>query len=697
MNIDYLANLVQSSDVSTFRTLATLFLRSVGYPRGFYSDGPYDGGVDFFVHHDKAAGVQTAFQLSIESKWRIKLESDLKKAKSNYPEIKAFVFISSRRIPVHSIRKLNTTLIQKYGIAATHYDNQAIATEFIDKNLVGKLYEALGIAPPPTPPKALTTPKVEAASALLLFGTEADDFRSEMTENLVLAELRKAETASESKLSSNVMAAHSLAEAQRTDVLRAIRHAVQSGRIVAKDGSLQLSQATKDKQDGLRSLASGEFAALKKTVETFLKGLKSAGGHIPVDEILEDFLALAMGLWRRFAPHPSSQQASDVDETFHRISSVLNSHLGAAESRRVLSGLADLVAQSDFAKRLAAAELYYSLVRTSSTQLVAALGGQKGLLVLFDTPVIIPLLCGLLFDKVEDHAAYSARLLIDLLGQHKFTALAPNKYIEEAAAHLIDCCRNYQSLLVAGEDLSFSSNAFASHYSQIRKLKGTNALTFDDYISTFGSPPGSRYKDLSDAFFYPTIEKISARIASLLARYSIEYLDLDDRRFDGINRRISEVLSTSNISRAPVLVAHDARVVGYLEGPSVESGFAKILCTWDSVQLRLNPAWDSYCVMNPASVTDILTLLRSDTYRKPMAQLVDFVWMQTESAVKLSSQVWDEIVAIEKGNLADGALLAKARAFRASYINNHKDDTDFDAGAVSSLWLKWKRSEQAST
>ena len=697
MNIDYLANLIQSSDVSTFRTLATLFLRSVGYSRGFFSDGPYDGGVDFFVHHDKEAGVLTAFQLSIESKWRVKLESDLKKAKSNYPEIKSFVFLSNRRIPLHSIQKLNTILIQRHGIAATHYDNQAIATEFIDKNLIGKLYDALGIIPPPAPPKALTTPKVEAASALLLFGTDTDNFRSEMTENLVLAELRKTEPTIESKLASGVMEAHSLAEAQRTDVLRAIRHSVQSGRISSKEGSLQLSQATRDKQDGLKALASGEFAALRKTVETLLKGLKLADGQLPVDEILEDLLSLAMGLWRRFAPQPTTQQASDVDETFHRISSTLNAHLGLSESRRALSSLADVVAQSDFAKRLAAAELYYSLVRSSSTQLVAALGGSKGLLVLLDTPVLIPMLCGLLFDKVEDHAAYSARLLTDLLGRHKFTALAPNKYVEEAAAHLVDCCRNYQSLLVAGEDLSFSSNAFASHYSQLRKLRGTAAITFDDYIATFGSPPGVRYKDLSDGFFYPTIERIVTKMASLLDRYSIEYLDLDDRRFEVISRRISDVLVATNLTRAPLLVAHDARVVGYLESPAVESGFAKILCTWDSVQLRLNPDWDAYCVMNPASVTDILTLLRSDTDRKPMAQLVDYVWMQTESAVKHSTQVWDEIVSIERGNLADGTLLSKARAFRRSYIENHKDDTDFYAGAVSSLWLKWKRSEQAST
>jgi hypothetical protein len=114
------------------------------------------------------------------------------------------------------------------------------------------------------------------------------------------------------------------------------------------------------------------------------------------------------------------------------------------------------------------------------------------------------------------------------------------------------------------------------------------------------------------------------------------------------------------------------------------------------VQLRLTPTWDAYCVMNPASVTDLLTLLRSDSTNRPMTQLIDFVWLQTEDATRMSARVWDEIVAIERGNLADGALLAKARAFRQSYIDDHEDDTDFDVSYVGSLWLKWKQTERAA-
>ena len=189
MNIDFLSNIVESSDVSTFRTIASVFLRSVGYPKAFLSDGPYDGGSDFFVHKDPATGIETAFQLSIEKDWKKKLQQDIRKAKTNYPAISAFVFMSKRRIPLHSIQKVNTSLVQSIGLSATHYDNQAIATEFIERNLVPKLYDLVGIQlTPEGPPKSLASPKSEATAALLLFSSDSGDFRSEMLENLLSAE-----------------------------------------------------------------------------------------------------------------------------------------------------------------------------------------------------------------------------------------------------------------------------------------------------------------------------------------------------------------------------------------------------------------------------------------------------------------------------------------------------------------------------
>ena len=693
MNIDYLANLIESADVPTFRTLATLFLRSMGYTKGFYSDGPYDGGVDFFVFEESGTGIKTAFQLSIEKGWKRKLEAEVKKAKANYPSITAFIFVSNRRIPLHSIQKLNSSLIQKHGLAATHYDNQAIATEFIHKDLVTKLYETLNIKLPSTIERTHITPKTEAASALLLFGTDSGDFRSEMTENLIIAELEKSGPATEADFATVFMQTHSFDILQKPEIIRAIRRAIQSGKIVSKASGLTISEAMRTRHAGLKSLAAGEFEALRRSVENYLD--KTAIGKAPNVSalLLDNLLALSVALWRRFSPHSSMQVNSAVDETFQSIHSTLSACLGASEAPKAIAALAELVAKSDFAKKIAAAELFYSLIQSNSSQLIAALGGNKGLYVLFDTQVLIPLLCGLLFDRVEDHKAYSARLLIDLLEKHRFTALAPNKYIEEAAGHLVRCCREYQAVLNSGEDLSFSANAFASHFSQLRKLDPAKALSFDEYISVFGSPAGSRYVDLSDEFYYPTIEKIGNRMSELLQRYGVGLLGLDNRRYDSLFTRISNLVGSTGQSRGSILIEHDARVVGYLESPEIPTGWAKVLCTWDSIQLRLNPNWDSYCVMNPASVTDLLSIIKSEEDRAPMSQLIDFVWMQSEESTKLSSQVWDEIVAVEKGKLADGILLSKARAFRQNYIEKHKTATELDLAQVGSLWLKWKRSD----
>ena len=271
MNIDYLSNLIESADVSTFRTLASLFLRSIGYPRAFLSDGPYDGAMDFFVHEDASKGTKTAFQLSIERTWQKKLEAEIRKAKANHPNLTAFVFVSKRRIPHHSITKLNAKFVQSIGIAATHYDNQAIATEFIDKNLVPRLYEALNIRDLPTPPKTLTTPKSEAAAALLLFGTESGDFRSEMTSNLLLAELAKVEPVQEEKFIDAFLQSHNFEPLQRPDVQKTLRRCLQSDLIRKVEKGICLSDGARIKITGLRNLSLGEFSALKSSVESYLK------------------------------------------------------------------------------------------------------------------------------------------------------------------------------------------------------------------------------------------------------------------------------------------------------------------------------------------------------------------------------------------------------------------------------------------
>jgi hypothetical protein len=691
MNIDFLSNIVESADVSTFRTIASVFLRSVGYPKAFLSDGPYDGGSDFFVHKDPATGIETAFQLSIEKDWKKKLLQDIRKAKANYPSIGAFVFMSKRRIPLHSIQKVNTSLVQSIGLSATHYDNQAIATEFIERNLVPKLYDLVGIQlTSEDPPKSLASPKSEATAALLLFSSDGSNFRSDMLENLLSAELLEQSPAKESEFVESFLQRHNFSSLQAIDVARHIARGIENGKFKKYRSILEITEAQKTRMLGIRNLARGEFAALKTSVTQFLE---TTTPKIPPKDgtaILKGLLELSLALWRRTAPHRASKSSQKADETYHAIYTSLTSALGEKEAKRAMTGLAEIVSRSTFVKNIASSELFYSMLRTNSQQVVSALGGHKGMLVIFDTPVAIPILCGLLFDPIGDHWAYSARLLIDLLRQHKFTAVIPSQYLEECAAHLIDCCRNYQPLLLAGEDLSFSTNAFASHYSQLMKLGASAPSSFDAYIKTFGSPPGRQYSDLSDEFFFSVRDKLILSMRGHFNRYGVGNLSLPDTRYYRTEAELSKLSATGGQTRAGMLVTHDAQVIGHLEGTAVEAGVVKVLCTWDSVHFRYNPNWETYCVMNPAALTDLTAVARADEKSVPMAQLIDYVWMQSEASLKNSAQVWDEIVRIEKGNLSDAALLSKASDFRQDYVAAHQPDTEVEPTDVRSRWLQWK-------
>ena len=84
MNIDSLAQLIESSDISSFRTLSLEFLNMIGFSSVHYCDGPYDGGKDFKIYEDKTKQIKLAIQISTEKDWRKKLEQETNKIKNNY-------------------------------------------------------------------------------------------------------------------------------------------------------------------------------------------------------------------------------------------------------------------------------------------------------------------------------------------------------------------------------------------------------------------------------------------------------------------------------------------------------------------------------------------------------------------------------------------------------------------------------------
>ena len=373
MNIDHLSNLIEGSDVTTFRTIASIFLRSIGYPKAFLCDGPYDGGADFFVYSDPKTGIETAFQLSIEKNWRKKLVAEIKKTTTNYPNVKAFIFVSKRRIPLRSFQTENTKLIQSAGLGATHYDCQAIATEILDKNLIQKIYEILGIKPVTPPPSEFVSPLIEASTSLLLFGVESGDFRSEMFNQLILSELHQCASATEENFINDFCTKYNITSEQKPNITRLISKNKISKSIVTKDNLIELSKDQSERISSIRQTISQEFNELKLNIEAALNQSKFAKNNDLISTITSNLLQLSIGLWQRSAPQKNIGN-TNIDETYQFILSTIESNLGKSEAQETINQLAEIVSNSEFSKQIASAQLFQSLVNTGSKQLVAALG-----------------------------------------------------------------------------------------------------------------------------------------------------------------------------------------------------------------------------------------------------------------------------------------------------------------------------------
>lgn len=332
-------------------------------------------------------------------------------------------------------------------------------------------------------------------------------------------------------------------------------------------------------------------------------------------------------------------------------------------------------------------------MNTNSNQLIGALGGSEGLIVYIDSSVFIPMLCGLLFEPLSDRSGISGSLLFNLVREHKFTAVIADVYAEEVAAHLIEACRDYKDIILSGEDLSFSGNAFVSHYSgYVRSGEGRD-IAFEEYALVFGLRLSSITHDMSDQQFYSIRDRVKMEIISLSGRYGFEVVDIPKLRIEREVDLVESALRDMHLTRPSVLIRHDAGVINYLSSVGSATMSAQVLCTWDNVHRFIAPGEDfGYHVLSPVAVIDMFSIARSETINIPLANLVDFAKIQTNSAVELSSRIWDQIVSIEKGQLSDGRLILSARRFKDEFIAKASSVNDLDMEQVSKAWLAWKNS-----
>jgi hypothetical protein len=686
MNIDSLARLIESSDVATLRTLAVNFLPRVGFGDAYFSDGPYDGGLDFVVKTQRINGQQLGIQLSVEKNWQKKASAEAEKASRNH-KVTMLAFVTSRRIPEGSWRTTQAKIAKASGVNVLKYDSQSIATAYIRDDAVAELLRIFGIDVPASAGRDTPlSPQNEAVAALLVFGSDARDFLDGMFDSCVKAHLARVGSAGRDALIAGVLADTGLSVAQGSAINASIDRLLQSESVLSSQKLLSLSKDEAAAFGGLKAATEYEFASLSGAAAKHLAD--NGFDESEKDLILENLLALVQALVSASFQVPGAVEKRD--QVHEAISSLLASRVGDQEARNKFNELADLVAESQFGRRVASVRLYQIILSSGSRILSAALGGERGMSIFLDTSVFIPMICGALFDPGRDRFGKSAADLFELLRDHEFSPVLPTAYLEEVAAHLVMACRDYRFLLEQGVDIERSTNAFVSHFSGLRKIDGNEALTFESYVAVFGLNLAAMSAVIEKTEFYRLRDRAIAEFRRIAKKYGIETRACDSKYVERARKRIEDAIH--HHKKTSILVEHDASVISYLEDQVASVDDVLILCTWDRMHSDVNPRGGAgYFVMSPPALIDFLAIGKRDDGRASISELTSFADAVSEAQVVMSAEIWDAVAKISGGEMSDGAAIAAARQFREEFLIKQASIGAIGEADIADSWIAWRK------
>ncbi|WP_319574557.1 hypothetical protein [uncultured Desulfobacter sp.] len=574
------------------------------------------------------------------------------------------------------------------------YDNQAIASEFIKHNKVSELISILNIDLKDVTGRdaKIFSPKQEAISSILIFGSESKEFRTEIFDCIIKSYLCDlGESVKREVLINFVQEQSQLSKNQHTLINSRIDSLLQRGDLLSVNSLLNLSPNEQKRYEGLRQAGERDFLDLKVQVRSLIKdtGIKldDDGFNVLIEKIVE--ITKSLG---HFQISTSISNGNQDLESYLEIKQLLLENNDIENVEFLFELIADTVADSAFGGRILAAELFSSLVNANSMDLLNALGGKQGALIYLDSSVVIPMLCGLLYEARDYRYGYSGKLLFDHIKEHNFTATIPDLYVQEIAAHLIDACRNYKYLIGSDIDLAFSDNAFVSHYTNYSIKKGSNAVSFEDYVSVFGIDIKKISSEMDDISFFRWRDRCASEFVEILAKYNIFTVGCDEKYYKTIFSDLEKLSRGGHGKKPEILIEHDAKVIKYLCGTSMPAGNAKILCTWDKNHATYKSIHNcSYEVLTPVSLIDLFSLAKPSASKKQMVSIVDFAKHQSEKVLAKGAIIIDEIAKIEKDNLEDAELILKAKKFKAHYMGKNSNFEELDVDDIARSWDTWKK------
>lgn len=693
LTIDDWVEVTKSFGPSEFKRVGVEFLREYYGRQVLYTDGKGDGGVDAWVVLQSEPEVRRAgqFHAGKSETWDNKLEDDIKafckyrdKLTSNDPahaDFKRMSFVTNQVTDKTFAEERTQEILESYGVNVRVFDAREI-TGLALQNKSG-LWALLATHLPgydatAKPPQTMLERTLLAFS---FFHDKPRNYRWAVVKSAIATVLHNhggaveqdklvAESQSTLKLSSPTLVHRTIRNLQSEDLIE-IRGEIIHARETLTD-SIRASLA----------LSAIEQKALRGRCVTVLEPLVPEGKHHKhqiaeraVDAIFNDLGLLIRYPIREqvlYSVEPSKQPRSRYErETFKRWKnavSVIEEELGAGtEGHEALESVVEEVAQSSFAKSLAAAELFLRLTEYDAQEFEQALSADSSC-VLLDTNVALPMLCALFDAPVTSWPTSTAAYqLYQTLKTHDISCVIPSVYLEEMAVHLLNA-RDFAELIESDADLERSHNYFVAHYCSLNAEKRSRN-DFLKFLGDFGARNVTGTRDIQRLAIMNELRD------QILPVYGIRVETISEQPTD-------PQLVNEPPKRDILLLRHDRAVVRMLQ-EWVKREPRWLVCSADGwLRAALNER--NIVAMDSVGLTDLLELIRPTGLSRPLLSPLELASSIGEHERELAAAIWDEIVRIEGAALRDRDLLNQAREFRNEWVAKPRDEE------ISVAWIHFR-------
>lgn len=631
-------------DYHEFYNVAAYFLDITGYKNISIVDGKDDKGTDVTTSN---TGVQ--IQLSVNKKWKDKINSTLDNAHSNNSNI--LFYITNQKISPEEQNEFQKTRKYQDTITLLIADIDRVSTELSLPQYLKRSYELLKIEEPIT---IEATQEDIAISNILLLSKEAIDLREHLIETRILTCIyMKVCTLDKKSIISHLiqdnfderMLEKSFSKLQQEQKI-----------IVGKD-----NVALSEEQFNIFEATKFQYELEIQDDKEILKKEFNISDNI-ADEIIK--LALEISILRKIDSKLSSNHQHELPTL--KLDKLINSNGLNKRRTELYKQLASLnftkiqqykntleyitkeekeekeeknITETTIAKIKKHATTVQYVTNTTTYDIYRILQRNTKIKIVLDTSVAMPMLFALELGDNNTKFVKTAKYLLELAKKHNFELIVPAPYINEFAGHGFSICDlSIYEEIINNKDRTFfdvlkgSQNAFISFYAN---FSNKDKLSIIDFLEHFGISLKNRDKQRYQTQAINTIY-------DLFTNHGINIIQLNydinnNESYNTIKELIDErKLENPNYHRSDFLIKNDANVCTYLK-QQTDSGY--IFATWDNIISQALERVSRIYANIPPKVMDLLSFCGNLDFTMDVDMYTTLLFSNEEKLMRLAEKI----------------------------------------------------------